>query len=180
MKFTKADIVTFWGSSNQFSNWYQQNFVWEGITFNCSEQYMMYRKAILFGDIAIASQVLFAKSPKDQKALGRKVTGFNSKVWDQVCVTLVFEGLCAKFSQNQLAYDKLMSTVGKTIIEASPVDRIWGAGLAADDPRILDTDLWNGAQNLLGETLMRVRTLFLATSTRVNPSRQLSILDSCA
>ena len=42
------------------------------------------------------------------------------------------------------------------LVEASPVDRIWGIGLAADDPRARDPSIWLGL-NLLGFALMKVR-----------------------
>ncbi|MDQ7757875.1 NADAR domain-containing protein [Xanthomonas sontii] len=42
------------------------------------------------------------------------------------------------------------------LVEASPVDRIWGIGLAADDPRAADPTTWQG-ENLLGFALMEVR-----------------------
>jgi len=42
------------------------------------------------------------------------------------------------------------------LVEASPVDTIWGIGLAADDQRARDPSDWPGL-NLLGFALMRVR-----------------------
>ncbi|MEZ4537427.1 MAG: NADAR domain-containing protein [Cyanobacteriota/Melainabacteria group bacterium] len=41
-------------------------------------------------------------------------------------------------------------------MEASPVDRIWGIGMAKDDPDIESPSLWRGL-NLLGYALMEVR-----------------------
>lgn len=46
------------------------------------------------------------------------------------------------------------------LVEASPVDTIWGVGLAADDVRIEQPELWRGL-NLLGFALMKVRSLLL-------------------
>jgi len=46
-------------------------------------------------------------------------------------------------------------TGGKTIVEASPYDKIWGIGLSKDDPRALDRSQWQGT-NWLGEAIMRV------------------------
>jgi hypothetical protein len=44
------------------------------------------------------------------------------------------------------------------LVEASPIDNIWGVGLAADDPRILDEKNWTG-RNLLGKSIMDVRSM---------------------
>jgi ribA/ribD-fused uncharacterized protein len=47
-------------------------------------------------------------------------------------------------------------------VEASPLDRVWGIGLTADDPRAADPSSWLGL-NLLGEALMEVRSRLSAT-----------------
>ena len=43
---------------------------------------MMYRKATLFDDAHIAAKILQQPDPKKQKALGRKVSGFEGGKWD--------------------------------------------------------------------------------------------------
>ena len=47
------------------------------------------------------------------------------------------------------------------MVEASPLDRIWGIGLAATDPRAYDPARWDGT-NLLGVVLDDVRALLRA------------------
>jgi ribA/ribD-fused uncharacterized protein len=42
------------------------------------------------------------------------------------------------------------------LVEASPVDRVWGIGLAADDEAATDPERWRGP-NLLGFALMEAR-----------------------
>ena len=49
------------------------------------------------------------------------------------------------------------------LVEASPLDAVWGIGLAADDPRAEDPAAWLG-HNLLGFALADVRAA-LATSS---------------
>ncbi|KAL8823069.1 MAG: hypothetical protein Q9191_006206, partial [Dirinaria sp. TL-2023a] len=49
------------------------------LTFNTTEQYMMYRKAVLFSDFKIAGQIMREPEPNKQRALGRKVKGFDCK-----------------------------------------------------------------------------------------------------
>lgn len=52
---------------------------------------------------------------------------------------------------------QLLATKGTTLVEASPVDKIWGIGLDAKDPLAQNRRTWKGS-NLLGEILTRVRT----------------------
>ena len=152
----KEKYTFFWRSESPFSQWYPAVFVVDGVQFNCAEQYMMYRKALLFDDEEIARKILDASSPRTQKALGRKVRHFSESVWEEHSHEIVFTGNHAKFSQNPPLKAILLATAGTTLVEASPTDRIWGVGLAEDDPRIYDRKQWRG-QNRLGEILTRLR-----------------------
>ena len=40
------------------SNWYPSHFIVDDIAFSSMEQFMMYRKAICFGDEVVATQIL--------------------------------------------------------------------------------------------------------------------------
>ena len=127
-------------------------------SFNTAEKFMMMCKALLFGDSNTYSQMEVSTDPKIQKALGRKVKNFNQDVWDHYCKDIVVIGNYLKFSQNSILKQFLLDTHDKKIIEASPIDTIWGIGLKFDDPNILDTDNWKGT-NYLGECLMKVREI---------------------
>lgn len=146
----------FWSNNSPFSNWHKADFEVEGVKFNCSEQYMMYNKALLFDDTEIAGKILQTTNPGKQKALGRKVKNFNQKVWEENCKNIVYQGNYAKFTQNEQLLLRLLKTEGTTIVEASPVDTIWGIGLAEDDPRAKDRSKWRG-KNWLGEVLTSLR-----------------------
>lgn len=139
-----------------FSQWHPCTFVVEQQSFTHAEQYMMYAKALLFGDSATAEQILAAKSPREQKQLGRQVAGFDEKVWALFREGIVYTANYAKFSQNPELLKLLLHTRGTTLVEASPRDKIWGIGLSQDDPRASDRSQWRGL-NLLGQTLTRVR-----------------------
>jgi ribA/ribD-fused uncharacterized protein len=43
------------------------------------------------------------------------------------------------------------------MVEASPFDKIWGIGYAADNPKATNRSQWRGT-NWLGEVLTQVRT----------------------
>lgn len=144
----------FW--SGPFSQWYPSNFVSEQINYNCAEQYMMYQKAMFFGDHKSAERILETVKPSEQKALGRQVKNFDLDKWNQVAKEIVYNGNHEKFRQNKDLYKSLMDTVGTTLVEASPYDKIWGIGLKENDPRALNRNSWMGS-NWLGEILTQLR-----------------------
>ena len=49
-------FTLFW--HGPFSQWYPCEFASNGLKFNCAEQFMMYSKAILFGDLQAAQKIL--------------------------------------------------------------------------------------------------------------------------
>lgn len=151
----------FFTEASPFSQWYRCGFEVDGITFNCAEQFMMHGKAKLFGDDEIAEKILVAGHPREQKALGRKVANFDDKKWRAERLRIVKDGNRAKFTQNAELLALLLETKGTTLVEASPYDRIWGIGLAAQDPRAQDPKQWKG-QNLLGLVLTELRDELLA------------------
>ena len=161
----KEEFTFFW--SGVFSQWYFAEINIDGMSYDCCEQYMMYKKAMLFNDIDIANQIMATKSPKNQKALGRKVSGFNKAKWDAIAKQVVYDANYAKFTQHVQLLEELLNTGNTTIVEASPYDRIWGIGLSASDPRAQDRNQWRGT-NWLGEVLTQVREDILAQATSAN------------
>ena len=155
MKTTTA-MVLFWGTREIYSNWHPSTFTVQGVTYPHVEQYMMAAKARLFGDTAVEKAILAATDPKKIKALGRDVKGYIDAQWVAVREQVVFEACLAKFTQNPTLTQQLLATGDRRIVEASPVDAIWGIGLGQDDPRAADPAKWQGL-NLLGIVLMRVR-----------------------
>ena len=144
------------GENGYLSNWYPAAFTKDGITFSTMEQYMMYRKAVCFGDVKVAEQILATEDVAEIKALGRLVSGYDESLWNGVRQIVVYEGLLAKFSQNEELKGKLKATENAVLAECAVKDRIWGIGLSMHDPDRLDQVKWKG-QNLLGYTLMMVR-----------------------
>lgn len=146
----------FWGN-NPFSNWHPSNFKYKGMMFCSSEQAMMWEKALMFNDILAASMIMATKDPKEQKAIGRKIRGYDEELWSVDRAGIVYNILLEKFSQNPDLLKALKDTGETELVEASPIDKIWGIGLAADDPKAQDKNTWNGL-NLLGRVLTAVRT----------------------
>ena len=152
-----------------FSQWATSYFVADGVHYNCCEQYMMAQKAIMFegpewfksgvdGDLELTTlgKIMLSVSPSEQKKLGRQVKNFDEGRWNTAARDVVFKGNLAKFSQNLNFQQRLFETCGTTLVEASPLDKIWGIGLAEDDPRACNRAEWLGT-NWLGEVLTNVR-----------------------
>ncbi len=148
-----SEYTFFW--NGPFSQWYPSPFKDDdGIQFTCAEQYMMYRKAKLFGDEEVANKILATSDPREQKRLGRIVRGFDAGKWDIHCMQIVENGNYFKYKQNPKCLKALMATGDTVIVEASPYDRIWGIGF--DEAHALSNkDRWG--ENKLGQCLMAVR-----------------------
>ncbi|GAA0846064.1 NADAR family protein [Streptosporangium amethystogenes subsp. fukuiense] len=138
------------------SQWWEVAFTTEGHLFRSAEHYMMAHKAWLFGDDETAARVLAAEHPGEAKRLGREVRDFDGAVWDEHRYEIVVRGNIAKFGEHPELRDFLLGTRARVLVEASPVDRIWGIGLTADDERAASATTWRGL-NLLGFALMDTR-----------------------
>ncbi|MFK7738842.1 MAG: NADAR family protein [Planctomycetota bacterium] len=153
---TTDEFVFFWKPPAPFGQWTRSHFDVDGVTYTHAEQYMMAEKARLFGDDEMLQRILAAEDPSTQKKLGQRVRGFDEAVWLAQRMDIVVRGNRAKFSQSAKLLRILCETGRRTLVEASPMDFIWGIGLRADDPRAFDRAQWRG-ENLLGEALMVVR-----------------------
>ena len=152
----------FW--SGPFSQWHPSVFIVDGVRYGCAEQYMMHKKALLFGDLAIAEKILATSEPKEQKALGRQVHGFDERTWNAIARDVVLRGSLAKFTQNRELREALLATAGTLLVEASPVDKIWGIGLSAEKAKTTSAADWPGS-NWLGLTLTEVRDALIRFSS---------------
>ncbi len=160
----KMKFVFFWGNQEKgsqiskscFSQWYYCTFEEDSNHFISAEHYMMYQKAKLFGDSDACKKVLRASNPGEAKAIGREVVGFNQETWDEKRFEIVVNANLAKFGQNNELREFLINAGSRVLVEASPVDKIWGIGLAQDNSAAENPNNWKGL-NLLGFALMEVR-----------------------
>ncbi|MBQ7222950.1 MAG: NADAR family protein [Erysipelotrichaceae bacterium] len=145
------------GENGYLSNWYPCEFTVDGKNFTSSEQYFMYRKALLFKDEGAAKRILAADDCQQIQQIGRRISNYNDKVWNGYRQLIMYEALWAKFTQNPELKKKLLDTGNEVLAEASLSDRIWGIGLRMNDSRIFSMKNWQDGRNLLGFTLMKVR-----------------------
>lgn len=148
--------IFFWGG--MFSQWANCKFTDPSYNkeFNCAEQYMMYGKALTFQDGVAMRAVMEEKDPRNQKAIGRTIIGYDDEIWKEVRFDIVKRGNYFKFTQNPAWKELLIFTDGYELVEASPYDKIWGVGLGEDNPLILDPANWEG-ENLLGKSIDAAR-----------------------
>ncbi|MEI7675100.1 MAG: NADAR family protein [bacterium] len=153
-------VVYFW--RGQFSQWWRSPIYDDKhkVNFNTAEQGMMYYKAILFDDKETAAKILEAKSPRDQKDLGRLVKGYNEEKWLNNRINIVTYINYMKFSQDDTLHSLIVSLKDWEFVEASPMDKIWGIGLAEDNEDIFDVTKWQGL-NLLGQCIKNAQRLII-------------------
>ncbi|KVP75212.1 hypothetical protein WJ96_05495 [Burkholderia ubonensis] len=164
MKVTD-EFVLFYGQSEFYSNWNKTGFTVKDIRFANGEQYMMYCKAMFFGDAETAALILAEPDPSKVKGLGRAVKGYVDAQWAANRLRFVRRGLLEKARQHPEIRAQLLATGDRILVEASPSDTIWGIGLRETDPRALDPSQWRG-QNLLGQAWMWVRDQLRAEMTQ--------------
>lgn len=161
------EFVFFWGPSENkeprgcFNQWANSTFVHKHFTFANAEQAMMAEKALVFNDLGTLQQILDCTNPRSVKALGRLVQGFDNEIWNALRFERVREVNTAKFSQNETMKRHLLATGDAILVEASPVDGIWGIKMDERHPDVRNPTKWRG-RNLLGQVLMEVRSYLRA------------------
>jgi ribA/ribD-fused uncharacterized protein len=162
----QAKYVLFWGHTSPhtsaitkacFSQWFGAPFVVDGTRYLTAEHYMMAEKARLFADPVALASVLAASNPGQAKAAGRAVQNFDETVWLDKRWDIVVRANVEKFAQNGELAEFLFQTGARVLVEASPVDPVWGIGLAVDHEDAEHPNRWQGL-NLLGFALMEARS----------------------
>ncbi|MFI6022633.1 NADAR family protein [Streptomyces sp. NPDC051287] len=164
----------FWGhlprpdgrlSASCLSQWWPSRFVVDGVEYATAEHWMMAGKARLFGDAEAERRIVAAGHPAAAKKEGRLVRNFDEETWQRERFGIVAEGSVHKFAADAGLRDYLLGTGDRVLVEASPVDRVWGIGLAATDEAATDPSRWRGL-NLLGFALMEARERLRTAETR--------------
>ena len=163
----RLKFLYFWGhtpnkngviTKSCFSQWWQRPFKVEDTIYNTAEHWMMASKARLFNDIEILAKILVSKHPMEAKTLGRKVKGFDPLLWNKNKYNIVKNGNSHKFSQHEDLKQFLVQTENRILVEASPLDSVWGIGMDQHNENAYNPNYWKG-ENLLGFALMEVRDM---------------------
>jgi ribA/ribD-fused uncharacterized protein len=141
-----------------YSQFYPVEFQIDGVRYRWAEQWMMAAKARLFGDQEAHAAILGANDPLACKKMGRTVRNYDDGRWSAARFDLVVEGNIAKFGQNQPLREHLLGSGDAILVEAAPLDKIWGIGLGRENSAVYDPLRWRGS-NLLGFALVKVRAI---------------------
>ena len=160
-------MQSFW-KGGWATNFHKQSFVAEGVRYCSMEQYYQYQKCLFAMDRRSANKVLKATSNDEMKQYGReaKMDDALLREWDsEERLTVMARGLKAKFKAPNLRR-KLLCTGSCFLVEASPIDEFWGAGLASCSP-YLNTfvEAKDASRNHLGQLLMQLRDQITGTSS---------------
>ena len=167
----RVKYLHFWGhrplpdgrvGASCLSQWWPSPFTVDGVRYATAEHWMMAAKARLFLDAEAERLALAAEHPAEAKKAGRLVRGFDDTVWARESFRIVVEGSVHKFAAHPELRGFLLGTGERVLVEASPLDRVWGIGLAATDQGAGDPERWKGP-NLLGFALMEARERLRAT-----------------
>lgn len=183
MRVTNTQVL-FWGGPG--SQWYKSLF--EGYLpvisheggrralrkdtelrrFSSAEKYMMMGKASIFGDENSVRNMTKIDNVQALKDMGLLVVGFEQSVWDATRVAIVSIGNYYKLSQNEELFEFLQDMGDREFVEGSPRDKIWGVGMAWDDPKIEDRRNWKGS-NLLGISIGNARDMIAEFGRDADP-----------
>lgn len=154
MKITD-NLVLFFGNDDVCSNFYLCPLEYEGHKFHSSEQLFMYLKAKTFKDWDTMKEILDCSTPREAKALGRRVKNYDDAIWDSERDKCMLTTIMTKYVQCDEFRNLVIENKDKTFAEASPYDNIWGIKLSQDDPRALDPTQWRG-ENRLGKCINKL------------------------
>ena len=133
------EYVYFYSDKTPFSNWnITPGIKYDGYEFSSSEALFMYLKARVFRDDAMAERII-TLDPKSDKECGRLVTPFNEDIWARECENAMYIALKAKLEASNEFREALLNEEfkGKTFVEASPYDAIWGIESSRKFPEIM-------------------------------------------
>ena len=151
------------GEYRNFSNMSGHRIDVDGTQFPTVEHYFQAMKAKEFKDDEIYEKIVKAKSAKAVKALGKKVKGFITEIWESKRDEVMRTGIKAKFVQHPELRKQLQETDQKMIGEADARNTYWGIGTSMASEKSKHPSKWRG-QNKIGRILMDLRKQFQGES----------------
>ena len=134
------DFYKEFGELGYLANYSNHSFFDNGIFYKTVEHYYQSHK---FDDEKLINKILACDTPKEASNIGRDRNNKKKDDFDKLSV--MYQGLYLKFSQNKDIRSKLIETRNKTIREMSVKESYWGVGPNLD------------GENHIGKLLMQVR-----------------------
>lgn len=163
-------LIPFFSTVNKFpfSNMAAVDVDFGGRKFHSSEQAYLFYQAMAYQLPEVAVEILCIACPKQAARFFRshpQVAPIRHnpqnplyQKWVRSQRGIMERILSAKFKTSGPARDALLASHPSYLVEASPSDRFWGAGLQANDPRLQQGPAHpSWGENYLGRLLMRVR-----------------------
>ena len=101
-------------------------------------------------------RILNCEDAADCKEVSRDIANLDRKGWIDSAESLCFDGIQAKFQQNDHLMERLLDTGDKTLVEAS-YDEAWGTGQHLGSRDCLVKSKWKSI-GILGRILMWIRS----------------------
>lgn len=154
----RQDVEAFWTYKDVFSNHYPATFTQNGIAYKSTEHFLFSAKALKVGAFDTAKQVREAEHAAKAKFIGEHIPWDEAMhgPWETFAHNTLWIANNCKYEQNPELREQLLATAPKLLVEASPKDTRWGAGLAKSSPLICYPTLYPG-RNLFGLLLTKLR-----------------------
>lgn len=167
--------VCFWhdtsGSDNSIlSSWHAgKPITINGRTYATLEQYIISEQALLFGDFDSYKIIMDEPDPQKCKKAGRSIQNYDENKWRASFKEIIFRGAYMRALCDEEFAGALLATGEDVLIEASPFDDVYGAGMKESELITPDGTLkvppqqWRAyksekqSENILGFVLMGVR-----------------------
>ena len=159
-----GEFIAFQGELSPYSNFHHAKFIIDNHTYHSSEQWIQFKRAMMFGDMFTANQILTTSTPFEAKRLGYQINGFNPQQWKSDRYEPCLEGIKEKFLQNPSLLQMLKTTYPKTLVEAT-LDKQWGTGVCLWDPIVLKKEKWYG-MGCMSSILSTIHDLDLPPTTK--------------
>ena len=148
-----SDTLVFCATYSPFSDFHPAPFTVDGQRFSYAAQYIMYHKALLFGDVETVEKILKSRDPEEMTT--NKVYDFKPEKWMQCAETTMKDAAFHKFSQN-LKLKKLLLRTDDLHLGEAQTNTFYGTGVRFDKTKALDRENWTG-ENIAGKALMAAR-----------------------
>ena len=96
-----------------------------------AEQAFQFTKANFFKNYEVAASIMEMSNTTEMIQAGPKMQceSGNRKEWEQIADVVMMKILRAKFKQNPMLFEMLISTGSTILVDANPYDRYFGIGV---------------------------------------------------